>query len=1243
MKLADHVDKIRNLIHKSFSNYFARLGIKAKEQKDIGNISEDQKPKRENLDRIIRNHIDETGTFAAAYEKALDEYTFTLFNRIAAVKVMEAHRMFPEIITKRSEQGNRSFAHRAWLEQNRDMSGEELEGIYEFIKYEFDRLGEKIPLFHRDYHYALLPYVIELNEIIEAFNDVEKDAGIDDNIWQSDDILGWLYESYNNVKKQAHRAGGKKTEYDKVYLQSQVYTPRWVVKFLMDNSLGKLYLEMYPDSEIKEKYKIANAPDTRVRDVKPLDEVKIIDPATGSGNFLYYAFDLFYDLYMDQIDNYDAEYDEDDIPKLILENNLHGTDIDGRAVQIAQLGLYIKAMQKNRGVSIEKFNVVSSDFFLPEYEEVKDIFEQEWVEQETKDLIKDSWEDLRQAYKFGSLVKTAKIEEKANLEISKIEKMKKIAKGSSFSVDKFIEKWKNWKETVIPQLHKAVGEHGVKTGDSFLGIKTKDAITFLTILNTRYDVAVANPPYTDSSDFGPELKSFIGKNYKKPYRFHTNLYASFINRCAELIDGNGKLAMIHPLTFMYIKTFEGVRQYILEKFHINVFVDYSADATNLFDGAFASAPAFYVLEKGIKTSEDAWFISLNQYTRTPQEKYKKDYTLTALDNYIADKDDVNNYCIPQSKMKIIKSWPFIYWISDSFREKFELNIVNNSLEVIRGVESSNNLRFLRYWWEIGKENISKELKRIEGWYIYSKAGPFNKWYGNLWLTIDFREESKNIISDKGNLSGKKYYLHEGITMPRSGSKGASFRYLPEGHIFDNGSTSIFKGSFENLYFAIAFLNSSLSTYLLNCLNPTVNTQIFDVKRLPFFTPDNDAVEELLTNFAKTNIDIKKHLNIFSIIETNFTQNPMISFIHKVKIGNLKDAISVFLDFENHLIAHILLNEAINNEKIFEIYDLTPEDKAMVIAKEGESVGKLPVLPEAKQAYLKEDSATTEFPLDNIQEFIENIPEKEFTPEEKKAVTDGFPSLYQKNKNLEEFCTRNQINPINAWYWFKQSNIVPEQRMNNIAMEFLADLIREILMEDEDGIAPLVRNSGEEILISRIEKKFMEKGFSSAQFSQFDKILGRELNEYLNNHFFKALSDHLNLFMYLPKTPFIWHITSGPSHGFDAYIIIYKWNRDRLFKLKSFYIENRETALRNRQSDLQNDKSAKAQNEKDLIFRQLKETETLKTKIDELLAEDYTPVLDDGVGKNIAPLQKKGMLPYNVLTKGQLKTYLNADW
>ena len=1235
MKLAEHVDTIRNLIHKSFVNYFARLGITAKKQMAIDKIPAEERGKREKLDRIIENHRGEVGSSAGAYEKALDEYTFTLFNRIAAIKVMEAHMLFPEIITKRPEQGNRSFAHKAWLEQNRPMANEELEGIREFIKHEFNKLGEKIPLFHKDYHYALLPYVIELNDIIEAFNDVEKDNNIEDDIWRSDDILGWLYESYNNVKKQAHKAGKQKTEYDKVSLQSQVYTPRWVVKFLVDNSLGKLYLEMFPDSEIKEKYKIANAPDTSVRDEKPLPKIKIIDPATGSGNFLNYAFDLFHDLYMDQIDNYGADYDEDDIPKLVIENNLHGIDLDDRAVQIAQLGLYIKAMRRNRDVNIEKFNVVSSDFFLPEYEEVKDIFDEERLDLETKNLIKEIWSDLRMAYKFGSLVK---IEEKVN---QKIENVKEKAKRTSFGLEGLLRKWEKWKEIVIPQLHQAVDKHAVQTGNDFIGIKTRDALTYLTVLTTQYDVAVANPPYTDSADFGPELKRFVEGNYKKPHKFHTNLYACFIKRCAELADDNGKIAMIHPRTFMFIKSFEGVRSYILNNLHINLFVDYSL--SNLFRSIMVD-PAFYVLEKGITKNKESWFVSLDQYTRTPEEKFKKEYTLTALDNYISEVEDKNNYSLEQSKLKIIKSWPFIYWVSDDFRKKFKEEPLEDKLSIVGGITTGNNLKYLRFWWEVERNDISKnQAADKKKWVPYSKGGPYQKWYGNLWVLVNWQNSGEALNEDSATtLRNKKYFFKEGITYSASGSKGLSFRTLPNNHIFDAGGSSIFTANnHSNIHYFLALLNSKLCMYISKCFNPTVNTQVGDLKRIPFVQPD-EISENRISEYSKINIGIRKALFNYHIIEEKYINSPLF-LITTETIGDPKKRLNAYLDYENYSICQILINEAIINNNIFNLYGLSEDDKSMVIAKEGESVGNLPVHPEAKKAYLAEEIATKEFPLDNIKDFILNLPEKEFTPDERKKITEGFPTLYQKNNDLEEFCIRHQVNPINVWYWFKKSNVVPQQRMNTIAMESLADLIREILMADEDGIAPLVRSSGEEILIDRIEKKFMEKGFSSAQFAQFDKVLGRELNDYLNNHFFKALSDHLNLFMYLPKTPFIWHITSGPNHGFDAYIIIYKWSRDRLFLLKSVYIEKRETALRNRQSDLQSDDSAKAQNEKDLIFRQLKEITNLKTKIDELLAEGYAPILDDGVGKNIAPLQKKGIIAYDVLNKGQLEKYLHADW
>ena len=371
MKLSDHVDKIRNLITASFDKQFARLGIGANKQIELEKLPEQVRGKRQHLEVMLENHIGETGCYQDAREKLLDELSFTLFNRLAAVKVMESANLFPPVITKQAEHGGRSFGHKAWLEEYPENRDNELEGIRDYFKYAFNELGDSLPLYSKEYPYALLPDAISLNEIIEAFNAIEEDSQVEDDIWQSDDVLGWLYESYNNAKKQAFKDSKAKTEYDKVSLQSQVYTPRWVVQFLVENSLGKLYLEMYPESEIKDQYKIANAPKTQERDPKPLHEIKLIDPASGSGNFLLYAFDFFYALYIDQIENYDADYDEDDIPQLIIENNLHGIDLDDRAIQLAQLGLYIKARKKRRFIKGNfNFKVVSSDFYLPDYHEV---------------------------------------------------------------------------------------------------------------------------------------------------------------------------------------------------------------------------------------------------------------------------------------------------------------------------------------------------------------------------------------------------------------------------------------------------------------------------------------------------------------------------------------------------------------------------------------------------------------------------------------------------------------------------------------------------------------------------------------------------------------------------------------------------------------------------------------------------------------------------------------------------------
>ena len=1216
MKLINHVLDIRRLIQQAFDNRFSRMGLKAETPVPVDSLPVEAQQKRNKLDEIMGNHLQELGgDYLQARQATINECVFTLFNRIAAIKVMEAKELFPEIITRRKENAGRSFEHNAWLEEHPEERGAEREGLKHFLADQFDRLGENIPLYKADYPYALMPTADELHEIIEKFNGIEEDADCGTEVWKGDDILGWLYENFNAVEKEALKTSGEKTEYDKVSLQSQVYTPQWVVKFLVDNTLGKSYLEMFPDSSIKEKYQIANAPTMQMQHPKDLREMKVLDPACGSGNFLIYAFSLLYDLYMDQMENYGRDYSRRDIPKMIVENNLYGVDLDERAAQITQIALFVKARELggHRSKWPAYTHVVSTHFFLPDYENIKDTFEilGSWSEKQTQS-IKLIWNDLCNAYKFGSLVR---VEERLDA------LMPNEDNHMLFSNDQF-ENLFSFKNNITTQLRNQVKNWSGEGSNAYTLSKANDAISFLEIISQKYDVVVANPPYTDSGDFGKELKEFVEENYKHPYKCNTNLYAAFIKRCCELADDvYGKVGMVNPPTFMYIKTFEDLRKFILEKTHIDLFVEWGY--LGMFSSFARVDSAMFILEMNKKISEFSTFIKLNDL----YEMKRKAVLFNAYEDYLNNRPNDRVYTLPQSKLKGIKSYPFIYWISDEFREKFGKLTFNELTNVVEGCKTANNFKFLRFWWE---RNIRRDFNSTI-YPIYAKGGEFCKWYGNLWLELLWGNKGEYLKQDKkAAANNEEFYFREGITFTGAGSKGVSFRLLVENCVFDTGSRSIFSNSY-NTYVLLAILNSSLGSYILSCLNPTVNTTVGDVKRVPIVELST-LHQNIIESLSKNNVEIKKHICSYSLIEINYKKSP-------ISVYNLpNETINLYFIEENALLTQILLNESIINNIIFEVYNLSAHDRQMVLDKEGIPVGDLSISSAAKTAYQEWLTGNTEFPAtDEVIAHINALPIDEDQPK-----INDFESLYQNNNGWEEFCIKHQMNPIEVWYQFKNAHILPPQRTQVLAFELLTDVIRSVLAKDDDGVIPLSDKLGEERLAIRIEREFMERGYSSSQFNQVCQLLGCELEKYLQERFFQQLSDHLNLFMYLPKTPFIWHITSGEHRALDLYISIYKWSRDTLYRVRSIYAANRESAISARLNSLDTSTTA-GRLEAQELRAQLEELKAFCDKVDDLLATGYDPKLDDGVGKNIAPLQKRKMLSYEVLNTGQLKKYLNADW
>ena len=1214
MKLINHVLDIRRLIQQAFDNRFSRMGLRKEAATPVEQIPAEHQEKRRKLDELMSSHLNELDDYEEARQATINECVFTLFNRIAAIKVMEAKELFPEIITRRKENAGRSFEHNAWLEEHPEERGAEREGLKHFLNDQFDNLGEHIPLYRSDYPYALLPTADELNEIIEKFNAVEEDADCGADVWKGDDILGWLYENFNTVEKAALKQSGDKTEYDKVSLQSQVYTPAWVVKFLVDNTLGKAYLEMYPDSRIREKYQIANAPDHQVRHPKDVREMRVLDPACGSGNFLIYAFSLLYDLYQDQMDNYGRDYSRRDIPKMIVEHNLFGMDLDERAAQITQIALFIKArvLGGHRSHWPSYTHVVSTHFSLPTYDEVKESFgyDTSWLQRYDAAANK-IWSDLSSAHKFGSLVRVEEqLDELApdddNHLLFSAEEMHSLFSG------------RNELKTVI---HNLVDEWG--KANSFSLLKSSEAKTFLDIISQKYDVVVANPPYTDSSDFGTELKAFVEANYKKTYKFNSNLYACFIKRCCELAGMDGKVGMVNPPTFMYIKTFEDTRKFILENTHINLFVEWG------YLGMFASFArvdsAMFILEMH-SNEKNSTFIKLNDL----YEMKRKAVLFEAYDDYLNNRPNNRVYTLPQSKLKGIKSYPFIYWISDEFRKKFDSVSLEEVTNVQQGLVTGDNDRFYRYWWEI--ENKNK-------WFDCPKGGPYNKWFGNQWVKVNWADsgyEIKHFTDTKGKLRSRpqseKFYFKEGLTYCSSGSRGCSFRYMSDGQIISGAGPGIFPTeNYSNYKYCLGFLNAILSTYLLESLNPTVNVTQGDIKRIPFALP-SESEESIVSALVQNNIDIKKHLCAYNIIEQNFSNSPITIISHP------NDEIRSFFSQGNALLTQILLNEAVINKTVFEVYELSEHDKQMVLEKEGVPVGDLPVSSSAKAAYREWLTANEEFPVsDEVLAHLDSLEENDEQP----RITD-FDTLYQNNNEWEEFCIKHKMNPVEVWWQFKNANILPPQRTQTLAFELLTDVIRTVLAKDDDGVIPLGDKLGEERLAIRIEREMMERGYSPAQFNQVCQLLGCPLEKYLQERFFQQLSDHLNLFMYLPKTPFIWHLSTGSHHAMELYVSIYKWNRDTLYRVRSIYAANRETSISDRLNSLDTS-TTEGRMEAQELKAQLAELKEFCQKVDDLLASGYDPKLDDGVGKNIAPLQKRKMLSYEVLNAGQLKKYLNADW
>lgn len=1259
--------RIRQTLERSYPLLLKQCGIT--EDGDTGSALPGFEELRNQILPVIQADEKQIG-LKEARVRFIQEASFTTLNRLIGLKVMEARKLLNKTyITKSIETGGKSEAHYLYLNTNPNASSEPGQGINTVLNKVFKELSQELPQLYDGCRYGVLPRGNNTAKAIDLINSIPVDE------WLKDDIIGWVYQYYNVAERKALKNSNAKIDEENVHIQSQQYTPSWVVKHIVDNTLGRYYLEMYPESPLYDEIEIPipRAELKREREPKKLEEIKVLDPACGSGNFLLYSFDLLKKMYLEQ------GYQPHDIPALILEHNLFGIDIDDRAVQLTMLLLYLKAKDPHRPNRKYKMNIVSADFHLFDQTQLKEVREKYRGDTTIQDFIDLIWDQLNNARTLGSLLDITG-------ELAKLtEKRKKV---DPLFFDE--QKWKQTEIEVLEDIKKAVSNN--KEYGEFI----EQGMNFAELLIQNYDVVVANPPYLDSSDMTGRFKDFIKERFKG---FDKNLYSAFIKRCDDFAADNGYVGMITPQTYMFISSYKDTRAWILNENKLKDFVHFG------LGGVFTESlvdTAIIVFEKSPADESRSVFFNLVRFERSNLSN-KREGLHQAVSMLKSGKRCSYAYLLNQGEFRKIPGYPFVYWISDEIRELFsKYRPLQEYTQVVVGLQTGDNDSFLRFWWEVLPEDISTDYKvDRKKWVPYAKGGPFNKWYGNLWWVVNWEDNGKEIkefVDDNGKQKSRpqneSYYFREGLNFSQTTSSSLSSRFSPRNTIFDVVSSSVFSHS-EPTETYLCIMNSPLANVLVNVLNPTVHYQVGDIKNLPKPNPivlkdvdakltEREQSDQLFTNtyqdsmpdmssdtrvtlhsIARDCIEVKKALYSFHIMERDFKHDPLTWGVSKLEDRNekpdIKNALKEFFIHKAKLEARLLINEALNDELVFKAYELLPDELTLtdVLKKSGMLHDSS---NEKEETVAASDDAAGSNPGDNNQEVMNDngkisavmevlesegiptgaYPQRELTEDERKKLKKIYLT-HRENRGLdrsrhingmefgivEELSSTLKVSPVTVVQEIEKISDLPKKAVEDVLSEHIQAIVIEIMKKDYDGILSLSTDTGEKSVPTLVIERWREMSLGD-NYNEIEAFLGKNIQEYLTKDFFK---DHSKRFM---SRPIVWHLASDKG-SFNFFVLHHIWSYDRLMLLTSRYLGDIKRIL---DSELAAEKDEKKRNR---LIEKLEELKRFGNKLNELLGGDYQPKVDDGVAKNIAPLQAKSLLKTKVLSDKMVTKMLNVDW
>jgi len=657
------------------------------------------------------------------------------------------------------------------------------------------------------------------------------------------EVIGWLYQFYISERHDQVFAGFKKNQKAgpaEIPAATQLFTPHWIVRYLVENSLGRLWMLNRPFSRLVDQMEYYIAPVDEETDFLKLagpEELTIIDPACGSGHMLTYAFDLLYAIYEEE------GYAPSDIPGLILSNNLHGTEIDPRAGTLAAFALTMKARQRQRTFFNRRVEpnicVLEPITFTPQ--------EIELLVTPTGDRYKEVafWNQFRHADTFGSLIRP-------NM-------------------------------SVLGTLRVHVETIDVET--DLLAVdavsRAKRVIRQSEALSSRYSVVLANPPYMGSGNMDSELSDWIKNNFAAEKQ---DLYACFVSRGIQLVAEGGAVAMITGDSWMTAKTFEKYRTELLENSAIRSLVHLrdSAYHTDVF-----GANSAFILMGRPSPRHSCPFIFLDPLSG----EGKRQKLLDAARH----RDRKWVFMVPPSDFKAVPGAPIAYKLSPTMRHSFvQHDPLSNFLSPKQGIKTGNNDRFLRYWWEvslngIGRESRSREAAMETGrrWFPCQKGGPFRRWYGNDEYVINWHKDGYEIRNLRDEVTGRllsrpqnlEWLFRGGVTWGTVSSGSSSFRICPVSSISESKGAIAYASNEETILAALGLLNSTVSSALLGAISPTVDYGEGAIAKLPF---SKDLINRQLASLVSECVAISRQ--DWSMIETStgFAANPLMVESRKIR-------------------------------------------------------------------------------------------------------------------------------------------------------------------------------------------------------------------------------------------------------------------------------------------------------------------------------------------------------------------------